>query len=94
MLWMVQRVFFGPLSNEKNKKLKDLSLREGLVLIPFVIFVFWIGLYPKPYLNKMEVSVNHYVEQYQPEELKKKLIETPQHSETIEQKTEDVHTEY
>lgn len=94
MLWMVQRVFFGPLSNEKNKKLKDLSLREGLVLIPFVIFVFWIGLYPKPYLNKMEVSVNHYVEQYQPEELKKKLIETPQHSETIEQKTEDVHTEH
>ncbi|MBC8182774.1 NADH-quinone oxidoreductase subunit M [candidate division KSB1 bacterium] len=94
MLWMVQRVFFGPLTNEKNKNLKDLSLREGLVLIPFIIFVFWIGLYPKPYLSKMEVSVNHYVEQYQPEALKEQLIEAPQHTETIEHKTEDVHTEH
>jgi NADH-quinone oxidoreductase subunit M len=94
MLWMVQRVFFGPLNNEKNKNLKDLSLREGLVIIPFIIFVFWIGLYPKTYLSKMEVSVNHYVEQYQPDVLKEQLIEAPQHTETKEQKTEDVHTEH
>jgi len=94
MLWMVQRVFFGPLNNEENKNLKDLSLREGLVLIPFIIFVFWIGLYPKTYLSKMEVSVKHYVEQYQPEVLKKQLNEAPQHTETKEQTTEDVHTEH
>ena len=94
MLWMVQRVFFGPLTNEKNKNLKDLSLREGLVLIPFIIFVFWIGLYPKPYLSKMEKSVNYYVEQYQPEELKEQVVEAPQPEETIEHETEDVHTEH
>ena len=94
MLWMVQRVFFGPLTNDKNKNLSDLSLREGLVLIPFIIFVFWIGLYPKAYLSKMEVSVNHYVEQYQPDALKAQAIETPQHTKTIKPETEDVHTEH
>ena len=70
MLWMVQRVFFGPLDNEKNKKLKDLSLREIIVLVPFIIAVFWIGIYPKPYLSKMDVSVAAYVEAHQPEVLK------------------------
>ena len=94
MLWMVQRVFFGPLTNEKNKNLKDLSLREGLVLIPFIIFVFWIGLYPKPFLSKMEKSVNYYVEQYQPEELKEQVVKAPQHIETIEHETENVNTEH
>ncbi len=88
MLWMVQRVFFGPLKNEKNKNLKDLSLREMIVLLPFIIFVFWIGVYPKTYLNKMHASVAHYVEQYQPEVLKKELVKAPQH-EIEEIKTEE-----
>jgi NADH-quinone oxidoreductase subunit M len=57
MLWLVQRVFFGPLTNEKNKTLKDLSLREAIVLVPFVIAVFWIGLAPQGLLNKMDKSV-------------------------------------
>ncbi len=70
MLWMVQRVFFGPLKNEKNKALKDLSFREMMVLLPFVIFVFWIGLYPKPYLNKMHKTVDVYIQKYQPESIK------------------------
>ena len=77
MLWMVQRVFFGPLNNEKNKNLKDLSLREMIVLLPFIVFVFWIGLYPKTYLNKMHTSVKYYVEQHQPEVLKQELVKTP-----------------
>lgn len=88
MLWMVQRVFFGPLKNEKNKNLKDLSLREMVVLLPFIIFVFWIGIYPKPYLNKMHTSVAHYVAQYQPEVLKEEIVKTPQ-SEIKEIQTED-----
>ncbi len=79
MLWMVQRVFFGPLKNEKNKNLKDLSFREMIVLLPFIIFVFWIGFYPKPYLDKIETSVNYYVEQYQPQILKQKMVQSPQH---------------
>lgn len=75
MLWMVQRVFFGPLKNEKNKDLKDLSLREMIVLVPFIIAVFWIGLYPKPYLDKMHTTVDHYIAKYQPEILQQELVE-------------------
>ena len=67
MLWLVQRIFFGPLSNEKNKTLKDLSLRETIVLIPFVIAVFWIGLYPQALLKKMDKSVTIFLEQVQPQ---------------------------
>ncbi|MBD3288507.1 Fe-S-binding domain-containing protein, partial [candidate division KSB1 bacterium] len=87
MLWMVQRVFFGPLNNEKNKNLKDLSVREMIVLVPFIIAVFWIGIYPKPYMNKMHTTVKKYISEYQPETLKQQLVqETPaeQESETVE----------
>ena len=83
MLWMVQRVFFGPLNNEKNKNLKDLSLREMIVLLPFIIAVFWIGLFPNSYLNKMHKSVSYYVEQHQPEVLKQKLVEEQELHEKI-----------
>lgn len=57
MLWMYQRVMFGKVTNPANEKLLDLNLREKITLVPLVILVFWIGLYPKPYLSKMEKSV-------------------------------------
>ncbi len=65
MLWLVQRVFFGPLTNEKNRSLKDMNLREGLVLLPFIIAVFWIGLYPQPLLNKVDRTVAEFVKKVQ-----------------------------
>lgn len=61
MLWLVQRVFFGPLNNEKNKTLTDLNWRETIVIVPFVVAVFWIGLYPQSVLQKMDKSVAHFV---------------------------------
>ncbi|OQX96003.1 Fe-S-binding domain-containing protein [candidate division KSB1 bacterium 4572_119] len=94
MLWMVQRVFFGPLENEKNKNLKDLSFREGMVLLPFVIFVFWIGIYPKPFLSKMEKSVEYYVEQHQPDFLKQPVIEMEQHEVMEESEADHTPTEH
>ncbi|HKZ22401.1 MAG TPA: NADH-quinone oxidoreductase subunit M, partial [candidate division Zixibacteria bacterium] len=57
MLWMYQRVFFGKVDKPANEKLLDLNLREKSILVPLVILVFWIGLYPNPYLSKMEKSV-------------------------------------
>jgi NADH-quinone oxidoreductase subunit M len=65
MLWMFQRVMFGTLDNPKNQALKDLSLREIVVLVPIVVFIVWIGVYPKPFLSRMESSVNHVLTQSQ-----------------------------
>ena len=58
MLWLYQRTMFGPLENPKNAALQDLSLREMTTLVPIVIMCFWIGLYPSPFLRRMEASVN------------------------------------
>ncbi|MBF8297582.1 MAG: nuoM [candidate division NC10 bacterium] len=58
MLWLYQRTMFGPLENPKNAALQDLSPREMTTLVPIVIMCFWIGLYPSPFLRRMEASVN------------------------------------
>ena len=62
MLWMVQRVFFGPLSNEENKKLTDLTGRELLVLTPLMIAIFAMGFVPNLFFQKMEPSVARFIE--------------------------------
>ncbi|MBD3258243.1 NADH-quinone oxidoreductase subunit M [candidate division GN15 bacterium] len=54
MLWMYQRVIFGKVTNPENQKLKDLDAREKLVLIPLVLLIFWIGIYPTPFLARIE----------------------------------------
>nr|MBN2276986.1 NADH-quinone oxidoreductase subunit M [candidate division Zixibacteria bacterium] len=61
MLWMLQRVIFGKITHPENENLKDLSGRERLILIPLVILIFWIGIYPKPFLNRMEPAVKQIV---------------------------------
>ncbi|HEV7506667.1 MAG TPA: NADH-quinone oxidoreductase subunit M, partial [Thermoanaerobaculia bacterium] len=66
MLWMYQRVFFGPLTNPDNKGLQDLNRREILYLAPLVILCFWIGLYPKPFLAVLEKPVNYVVAKVDP----------------------------
>ena len=54
MLWMYQRVIFGKVTKPENEKLTDLDLREKLVLVPLVLLIFWIGIYPKPFLSRIE----------------------------------------
>ncbi len=58
MLWMVRRVFFGPLVHEANRKLLDLGLREKLVATAMVVPMIWIGIYPASFLRPMDRSVS------------------------------------
>ncbi|MEW6298283.1 MAG: NADH-quinone oxidoreductase subunit M [Thermodesulfobacteriota bacterium] len=57
MLWMYQRVMFGPLRHEENTKLTDLSRREVAVFVPLLALMLVMGVYPKPFLARMEKSV-------------------------------------
>ena len=57
MLWLYQWTMFGALENPKNKTLADCNVREIAYLIPILVLMFWIGLYPKPFLALMEQSV-------------------------------------
>jgi NADH-quinone oxidoreductase subunit M len=63
MLWMFQRVMFGKVLLEENKKLKDLTGREFATLLPILALIFWIGIYPKPFLDTMDASVRHVLAQ-------------------------------
>ena len=66
LLWAVQRVLLGPLDNPANAGLTDLSVRELCVILPLVAGMVWIGVYPRPILDRMEVSAQHYLDLARP----------------------------
>ncbi len=57
LLWMYQRAMAGPLTHEANKTLKDLSAREIVLLGALVVFIVWIGVYPRTFLDPIQPSV-------------------------------------
>ncbi|UCF28488.1 MAG: NADH-quinone oxidoreductase subunit M [Chloroflexota bacterium] len=65
LLYMFQKLFLGPVDKEENRKLLDMNFREIVTLVPLLILIFWIGLYPSPFFNLMEASVAKLVESIQ-----------------------------
>ena len=57
LLWMVQRIFFGKVTNEKNRRLTDLSWREIGLIAPLVALMVVMGVYPRPFLDRSRESV-------------------------------------
>ncbi len=57
MLALFKKSFFGEVTNEKLKGLKDLNGREITALLPLVAIVVWLGVYPKPILEPIDNSV-------------------------------------
>jgi NADH-quinone oxidoreductase subunit M len=58
MLTMYQRVAFGPITREANRVLRDLNPREILVAASMILFIVWIGVYPRPFLARIEPTVD------------------------------------
>jgi NADH-quinone oxidoreductase subunit M len=57
MLWMLQRVVFGRITHPENARLKDLDARETALLIPLLILMLFMGVYPNLFLNRSQSSV-------------------------------------
>jgi NADH-quinone oxidoreductase subunit M len=66
MLRMLQKVAYGGTRNPDHAGLLDLGLREIVTLAPLLVFVFWIGLHPEPFMRVMHASVEHLLQQTQP----------------------------
>jgi len=64
MLWMYQRVVFGEVKNEELKhELTDMNLREMIVMVPILVFIVWIGVYPGTFLKLTEASTQSILQQ-------------------------------
>ncbi len=61
LLWMFQRVMFGTIDNPANKELKDINKREWAAFLPIVLFIVWIGVYPKTFMGVSESSTRQLV---------------------------------
>ncbi|MFD1711591.1 NADH-quinone oxidoreductase subunit M [Ottowia sp. GY511] len=62
-LWMFKRVYFGPVTNDNVRQLTDINAREFLMLSLLAIAVLWMGLYPKPFTDVMDASVENLIKQ-------------------------------
>jgi NADH-quinone oxidoreductase subunit M len=62
MLPMVQRVWFNAVEKPENEAVRDLNRRELAVLVPLVAGMIWMGVYPKPFLERMEMSLTELIE--------------------------------
>jgi NADH-quinone oxidoreductase subunit M len=65
-IWLYQRVAWGPITNEANLTLRDLNAAEYAVLLPLLIVIVWIGLYPKSLLAILEQPVARIIQQVNP----------------------------
>jgi NADH-quinone oxidoreductase subunit M len=67
MLYLYQRTMFGKVENAKNERLPDLSARELATFAPLIVLAVWIGLYPAPFLRRLDTSVQRIVTRVSPE---------------------------
>ena len=62
LLWAYERVFTGPVIHDENKKLLDLNVREVLIMAPLAVLILFLGVYPKPALDRIEPAVSEVLE--------------------------------
>jgi NADH-quinone oxidoreductase subunit M len=65
MLWMFQRVNYGPVTNDKNARLPDLQPREWAIIVPIIAVAVLMGVFPNLFLRPIEPSVQRMLNQVQ-----------------------------
>jgi NADH-quinone oxidoreductase subunit M len=80
MLYLYQRTMFGKVDNPKNERLTDLTGREFATFAPLIILAVWIGLYPAPFLRRLDTSVQRVVARVSPQYRPGTLAASPQPS--------------
>ena len=61
LLWAIQRILFNPLDKPENEHIPDLNRRELAVMIPLVVAIVWLGVYPAPVLRRMQGAAEKFV---------------------------------
>src|SRR5262249_48862170 len=64
MLYLFQKVMYGPITHARNRELKDLSPREIFVFIPMLLMAFWLGMMPNTFLRDIDPAVQRTVSQF------------------------------
>ena len=77
MLWMYERIFFGEVTRDANKKIPDLSLREIAALLPLILLMVGIGVFPGYFLNKIGPGIEEYTKAFSKNESTTELIISP-----------------
>ena len=75
MLNLYQKTMFGKIENPKNERLLDLSHREFATFAPLLVLAVWMGLYPAPFLRRIETSVDHVIARVSPQYAAKNLAD-------------------
>ena len=77
LLWLYQRVFWGPLDNPANANVPDVNRRELALMLSLVALMIWIGVYPKPLFDVIEEPVNYIVRKVEPTYFDKRPLTYP-----------------
>ncbi|MDF3819441.1 NADH-quinone oxidoreductase subunit M [Leptospira sp. 96542] len=75
LLWFVKRFLFGPSKTIQARPYNDLTFREIGLLLPLIVFIFWIGFYPKPFLEVLEGSVNVYLNSASEQTISERVVQ-------------------
>ena len=78
LLWLYQRVFWGPLDNPANRTVRDLNRRELAMLVALSAVMVWIGIYPKPIFEVIEKPVEYVVRKVDPAYMNRPPMQYPE----------------
>jgi NADH-quinone oxidoreductase subunit M len=79
LLWLYQRVFWGPLDNPANRNIRDLNRRELGMLVALSACMVWIGIYPKPIFDLIDKPVEYIVQKVDPTYMNAPTMTVPAH---------------